>query len=88
MPFIQEKKFQQKDYIKNDEVISLKFNQEYQDLVKRCQMVLEQPKRGTAIKQMLLIGAKVLLDDKMTEILSIIYSNKRKYKRLGIIEFE
>lgn len=69
-------------------VISLKLNKEEQALLLFLKQTLEQEKEGTAIKQALMIAKEVLLDPKVNNILSIIYSNKRKNKRLGIIEFE
>ena len=69
-------------------VISLKLNKEEQALLSSLKSILEQEKDGTCIKQALLIAKEVLLDQKVSNILSIIYSNKRKNKRLGIIEFE
>lgn len=85
---IQNKKFQRKDFDLTADVISIKFNEDYRELLKKCKEVLEQPKDSTAIKQLMQIGAKVILDEKMTTILGVIHSNKRKNKRLGIIDFE
>jgi len=88
MPIIQETKFKRKDYDKTAEVIGLKINDEYRDLIDRCKDALEQPKDATVIKQLMQIGAKVVLDEKIAHIMSIVFENKRKNKRLGIIEFE
>ena len=54
--------------------------QEQTDLVKYKQ-ILQQEKNGTAIKQLMRIGAKVLLDEKIKEYIDIIINNKRKNKQ-------
>lgn len=50
--------------------------------------ILQQDKDSTAMKQLASIGAKVLLDKKMIEILEIVMNNFRKNKRLNIIKFD
>ena len=49
---------------------------------------IHQPKDSTALKQLAKIGAKVLLDEKITFISNLIIENKRKNKRTGIMEYE
>jgi hypothetical protein len=71
-----------------EEVLSLKLNQEERKVLNECKSILEQDKDSTALKQLMFIASKVLRDDKMAYILGVVYSNKRKNKRLGIIEFE
>ncbi|GEM_PF-5189578 len=88
MVLVQEEKFKRKDYEKTSEVISLKLNPEERELLNKCKLVLEQEKDGTAIKQMVYVGAKVILEDKISYILGTIFANKRKNKRLGIAEFD
>lgn len=70
------------------EVLSIKWTGEYREMLDKCKLILEQEKDGTAIKQVFQMGAKVLLDDKTTHLLGLIFDNKRKNKRLGIIEFD
>lgn len=76
------------DKNKDVKVISLKMNKEDQALLKHCQEVLNQSKDGTAIKTLLYIGAKVLLEEKTGYIISTIFKNKRNNKRNNIIEFD
>lgn len=69
-------------------VTSLKLNLDDQALLKKCQEVLNQKKEGTAIKSLLYLGAKVLLEEKTLFILDTVFKNKRNNKRNGILEFE
>lgn len=57
---------------------------EFEDLKK----IIEQPKDSTAIKMLASIGAKVLLEEKTTFILGVVFKNKQKNKRIGITQFE
>ena len=58
--------------------ITMKLNlQEQAELIK-FKKLLQQDKNSTAIKQLMRIGQKVLLDEKITEIIGIILNNKRK----------
>lgn len=67
-------------------IISLGLNQEEMGLLKACKLRLRQPKDGTAIKQLMKIGAKTINDQKIAEILDMLFENKRKNKRLGITD--
>lgn len=69
-------------------VVPLKLNLEEQEELKELKKRLLQPKDSTAIKQLMSIGAKVLLDEKITHINELILNNFRKNKRTGIIEFD
>lgn len=88
MPLIQEQKFKRKDFEKTAEVMSLKLNNEDQALVRKAQLILNQPKMSTAFKQLAYIGAEVVFSDKMGKVLKIVSENKRKNKRLGILDVE
>lgn len=56
------------------------------ELLTKCQYRLQQTKPSTAIKQLMEIGAKVILDDKIGAYLGILLDNLRKNERIGIIE--
>ena len=88
MPIIQEEKFKRKDFEKTAEVMSIKLNKDEQLLLIKAQSVLRQPKRSTAFKQLLYIGAKVVFEDKMGEVLQIVLDNERKNIRLGIVDVD
>lgn len=78
------------DEEKNDkfETISLKLNEEERTILNQCKTIIEQKKDGTAIKQLMHIGAKVIQDEKMAVILATLFKNKRKNTRVGIADFE
>ena len=88
MPLIQEEKFKRKDFEKTAEVMSIKLNREEMKLLRKAQIILKQTKRGTAVKQLILIASKVLFDDKMGEIIKIVLDNERKNLRLNISDIE
>lgn len=50
--------------------------------------LLEQNKDSTAIKQLMEIANFVIHDNFFGKMLKIVLENKRKNKRLGVIEFE
>lgn len=70
------------------DVISIKLNDEWKEVIAALQIILEQDKHSTIIKQSLLIASKVLNTELQQSILGMVFENKRKNKRLGIIEFE
>jgi len=57
-------------------------------LGKETKRLIQQEKDGTVIKQLATIGAKYIHSQQIGPILDIIQSNKRKNKRLGLVEFE
>lgn len=88
MPLIQREKFRRKDEDIKDVVISLKLNKDEQALLNKAQRILRQPKLGTALKQLVYIGAEVVFSDKMGSVLRVVLENERKNERLGIIDVE
>ena len=70
------------------DTFTVKLNPEERKWLEEMKKVLEQEKDSTALKQLAVIGSKVLLDPKMAEILGVIFKNKRNNKRLNIIDFE
>lgn len=88
MPLIQEVKFKRKDEKKTAETISIKLNPGELALLRKAQMVLRQPKRSTALKQLVYIGAEVVFSDKMGYVLNIVLENERKNERLGIMDVQ
>ena len=69
-------------------VVSLKLNLEEQAQLVIDKKKLNQTKDGTAIKQLMRLGSKVILDPKLAEYMDIVSENKRKNKRLGIVDFD
>ena len=67
---------------------TVNFNEQERKDFEELKKILEQEKDATAIKQLASIGAKTLLDPKTSHILEVVFKNKRKNKRLGIVTFE
>jgi urease gamma subunit len=68
--------------------ISIKLNPEEQEQLLKDKQILQQTKDSTAIKQLMALGSKVIHDKKIKELIEIVISNKRKNKRLGIVDFD
>jgi hypothetical protein len=88
VPLIQEEKFRKKDETPTGRKISLNINDEEAKLIRRAQSILRQPKRSTALKQLVYIGANVVFEDKMGNVLEIVLNNVRKNDRLGIVDVD
>ena len=73
---------------KKQDVISIWLNKEEREILNKAKLTLEQSKDATAIKQLAWYGAKLIGDEKMAYLLGIVFKNKRKNKRLGIVDFE
>jgi len=73
---------------KTKDVVTIWLNNEERQLLEQSKAILEQSKDGTALKQLAWIGAKTIGDEKISYMLGVIYSNKRKNKRLGIPDFD
>lgn len=86
MNFKDKKPFVRYNLEKKTDAFTVKLNKEERAEFENFKRIIQQTKDSTAIKQLAWIGAKVLLDDKMLEILGIVFGNKRKNERLGIGE--
>ena len=84
MPIIQREKFRQKDINKTKDVLGIDMGN-FREKLTSCQYVLQQPKPSTAAKQLMEIGAKVILDSETGKFIEIVLDNIRKNERLGII---
>lgn len=73
---------------KKNDTFTIWLNKEERQLLEQAKKVLEQSKDSTAIKQLAWIGAKLIGEDKISCLLGVVYSNKRKNKRLGIPDFD
>jgi len=58
------------------------------EILNKCKNLIEQSKDSTALKQLAWIGAKVILEEKMSYIISTLFKNRKKNARIGIIEFD
>lgn len=58
------------------------------ELLEKAKKILEQSRDSTALKQLAWIGAEVILDQKIRRLIDNVTNNRRKNKRLGIIDFD
>ena len=70
------------------DTFTIRLNEAERKVLDESKKLLEQEKDSTALKQLAWIGAKVIHDEKTAYILGTVFENKRKNKRLGIIEFD
>lgn len=57
-------------------------------ILEDAKKILEQSKDSTALKQLAWIGAKTIGSPQTAELLGIVFKNKQKNKRTGIVDFE
>ena len=82
---IEQKPFTKYHLEKKADTFTVKFNEQERKEFEELKTIIQQEKDSTAIKQLARIGAKVILDEKMKEILKIVMNNYRKNKRLGVV---
>ena len=63
-------------------------NSEDRKMLDDAKKIMLQSKDSTALKTLAWIGAKTICDDKIAYILKQINSNKRKNKRLNVVDFD
>lgn len=87
-PFVNYKDEQEKAKEKGT-VFSVRLSDEELNLLKEAMQVLEQSKQSTALKMLFLIGHDNVIHDRKTRrILELTIANRRKNKRLGVVDFE
>lgn len=70
---------------KGNKPIVVKLNEEEKNWLYKAMLVLRQPKKSTALKQLAYVGyTKVVLDKNIKQILDYIFDNTRRNKRMGI----
>lgn len=85
---IEQEPFQRYHEEKKVDSFTVKLNESERKVLEECKQLIEQTKDSTALKQMAIVGAKVILSTETREILDILLNNRRKNKRLGIIDFD
>lgn len=86
-PFINYKLEEEKGKEKR-EVFTVSINEDERLTLDKCKEILEQEKDSTTLKQLAWLGAKVLHDPQMTYVLQTVFDNKRRNKRMGVIQFD
>jgi flagellar assembly factor FliW len=87
MPIIHEERFR-KYNLGNGKITRNVDITSFKDTLIQCMYVLQQPKPTTAIKQLMEIGAKVVIDSETGKMLQIVLDNIRKNERMGIIDLK
>ncbi len=85
---IKQKAFTRYHEDKKADTFTVKLNSDERKDLEDMKILLNQKKDSTAMKQLATIGAKVLLEAKTTYIINTLFKNKRKNKRIGIMEYE
>ena len=85
---IEQQPFVKYNLEKNTDSFTVRVNKEERELLEKCKEIIEQTKDSTAMKIVFIYGAYVLHSKETRYLLETIYSNKRKNKRLGIIDFD
>ena len=65
------------------ETVSIWFNSDERAELDRIKLFIEQPKDGTAIKTLMMLGTKLLDDDKIVALVNTLFKNKRNNRRSG-----
>lgn len=73
---------------KSIDSFTVRLNKEERIQLEADKQILQQTKDSTAIKQLAAIGSKVIHSQETKEILEIVQGNKRRNKRLNIVDFE
>lgn len=69
-------------------IVTIWLNEDEQEQLKQAMILLQQPKEGTALKQMAKIGYILLGEPKTNKIMEIVFKNKLNNTRLGIVDFD
>jgi len=85
---IEKKPFKKYTESNKSDVITIKLNEDERRELEEWKYLILQEKDSTALKQLARIGAKVLHDDKIKLINSIVLNNNRKNKRIGLVTFD
>ena len=67
---------------------TVRLNVEERADLERDKQILNQKKDSTALKQLAKIGSKVIREKKTTAILDVVFKNKARNRRIGIVDFD
>ena len=70
------------------ETFTVSINKEERARLNEDKKILQQEKDSTALKQLAELGHNVLHSDLTGKSVRVVMSNKRRNKRLGIVDFE
>jgi len=70
------------------ETFTVSINKKERARLDEDKLVLQQSKDSTCLKQLAELGRVVLHDDITGKILRVVLANKRRNKRIGIVDFD
>ena len=70
------------------DILMIRLNEQEAKMLKEAKRILEQPKESTCLKQLAEIGFLAIHEPFVKVLLQRVFENKRKNKRLGIVEYE
>ncbi len=73
---------------KHTDTFNVRLNPEERKQLEEDKKLIQQPKDSTAFKELAELGSIVLHDKKIAQIIKVILGNRRRNKRLGIVDFE
>lgn len=85
---IEKKSFVRYKLSDDQNVFTIRLNDEEKELLFKDRVYLKQAKQSTALKQLWKIGRIVLQEPIIAEIISIISGNFSRNERLGIVDVE
>lgn len=85
---LSQKPFRKYNLGKVRDSVTVNLNKSERADLERDKVKLNQAKDSTAIKQLASIGSKVLHSSLIGPIVSVVLDNRRKNKRLGVVDFE
>ncbi len=85
---IEKEPFRKYNLEKSSDTFNVRFNEEERLMFEADKKLLNQVKDSTAMKQCWQIARIVLHEQKMSDILDVVFKNKQRNKRLGIVDFD
>ena len=73
---------------KKRDIVSVEVNQQFRAMLEEDKKLLERTFDAPTIRELAIIGHYAIHDGLTEKILMTVFDNKRKNKRLGIIDFE
>lgn len=85
---IEQEPFRKYNLTEKIDTFTIRLNPKERAYFNESKAIIEQKKDSTALKQLAWIGAKVIHEGKMKQILATVFKNKRNNTRQNIIDFE
>jgi len=73
---------------KGSDAFTVRLNIEERKQLEEDKKIIEQKKDSTAMKELAIIGSIVIHEKKIAKIIGVVLGNRKRNKRLGIVDFE